>query len=328
VGAVPYDTSIPGQVSEFELRAIEAVAALVPPDGQVVEVGALMGRSSIAWARSLAPGATLTCIDPWEGNVKLTGPLGEVRNTPETFARHTAGLTNIRPIQGYSPQDVRSWSAPLDVVFEDSVHRNPVLAENIAFWVPKLKPSGAFCGHDYRPRFPDVVAEADALARRMGRELLLADTFWCLLPSAAANPRAPAVAARLRAIAADLAAKQARTPYPLRLVWRDTPQAVARGGVLPVVVRLTNTSPEPWRDPSGTPLRALARLRPQHAVGKEAREVAIGELPPDIVVPCRSELPGSAFRAGANAVVLELSLLDAAGRVAHRMEKSWPVQVG
>lgn len=260
--------------------------------------------------------------------MKLAGPQGEVRNTPETFARHTAGLANIRPIKGYSPRDVRDWSAPLDLVFEDSVHRNPVLADNIAFWAPKLKPGGAFCGHDYRPRFPDVVAEADALARRMGRELLLADTFWCLLPDARDNPRAPAVAERLRAIAAEVAARLARTPFPMRLVWRDTPQAVAPAGVLPVVLRLSNTGSAPWLDATGVPLRAVARLRPAHAASAEAREIAIGELPPDIVVAARTELPGSAFRPGANAVLLDLLLLDSAGRVLHQKRGSWTVQAG
>ncbi len=325
---MPYDTSIPGQVSEFELRAIEAVAALVPPGGQVVEVGALMGRSSVAWARSLAPGATLTCIDPWEGNVRLAGPQGEVRNTPETFARHTAGLSNVRAIQGYSPRDIADWSAPLDVVFEDSVHRNPVLADNIAFWAPKLKPSGAFCGHDYRPRVQDVVADPDARARRRGGELILADTFWCLLPAERDNPQAPAVAARLRGIAAEVAAKQARTPFPLRVVWRDTPQAVAPGGTLPVMLRLSNTGAAPGRDATGAPLQALARLRPLHAASAETNEVAIGEMPPDIVVTRRTQLPGSVFRGGANAVLLELELRDATGRVVHRTASRWPVQVG
>lgn len=224
---MPYDLSIPGQLSEFELRAIEAIAALVPPGGHAVEVGALMGRSSVAWARSLPDGATLTCIDPWLGNVTLRTAEGEVANTPETFARHTAGLPNLRPLQGFSPRDVADWTRPVDLVFEDSVHRNPVLAENIAFWSRHLRPGGAFCGHDYRPRCPDVMAAAEALAQRLGGGLAVVDTLWCALPAEAANPRARAVAERLRAIGAEALAARTALPYPIKIVLRDTPRAIA-----------------------------------------------------------------------------------------------------
>src|SRR4051794_9544102 len=68
LAAMPYNLSIPGQVSEFQLRAIECVAALVPPGGHVVEVGSLFGCSSWAWARSVDPSVTVHCIDPWEKN--------------------------------------------------------------------------------------------------------------------------------------------------------------------------------------------------------------------------------------------------------------------
>lgn len=103
---MPYDLGVPGQLSEFELRAIEAIAALVPPGGQVVEIGALMGRSSVAWARSIPCDARLTSIDPWLGNVTLRTPSAEVANTLDTFRRFTAGLPNVQAIQGFSPRDV------------------------------------------------------------------------------------------------------------------------------------------------------------------------------------------------------------------------------
>lgn len=325
---MPYDPSIPGQVSEFELRAIEAIAALVPPGGHVVEVGSLMGRSSVAWARSVARDARVTCIDPWEGNVALKGPAGEVRNTPETFARHTAGLPQIRPIRGYSPRDVAGWTEVVDVVFEDSVHRNPVLAENIAFWAPRLAPGGAFCGHDYRPRFPDVVAEAQALGARLGREVLVAGTLWCLLPPETANPRAPEVAARLRAIAAEVAAKQAADPFPLRVVWRDEQARLEPGQPLAMTLRLTNTGAVRWTDGDGAPLVARLRLRPEHRAAPLQHETVLGEMPPDIVRTCRAELPAAAFRAGDNAVLLEVELRTAGGAPVFGLRRRWPIHVG
>jgi SAM-dependent methyltransferase len=326
---MPYDLSIPGQLSEFELRAIEAIAALVPPGGHVVEVGALMGRSSVAWARSLPEGAVVTCIDPWLGNVTLRTPQGELANTPETFARHTAGLANVRPVQGFSPADLAGWTAPVDVVFEDSVHRNPVLAENVAFWSRHLAPGGAFCGHDYRPRCPDVVAAAESLAARRGGGLIVVGTLWCALPPPAANPRAAAVAARLRAIAAEAVAARTSEPFPIKIILRDTPQEVGPAEPLAVVLRLCNTGPAPWRDQAGRPLRLRARLRPKHAApAVEDRLLDIGELPPDIVVKRRVRIPAAAFLPGENAVLIELALCDEDGGVAHRWDRAWPVRAG
>lgn len=325
---MPYDLAIPGQPSEFELRAIEAIAALVPPGGHVVEIGALMGRSSVAWPRSLPEGAMLTCIDPWLGNVTLRTPAGEVANTPETFARYTAGMSNVRPIRGFSPRDVADWSQPVHVVFEDSVHRNPVLAENVAFWSGHLVKGGAFCGHDYRPRCPDVMEQAQAVAQRLGGDLIVVGTLWCALPRGADHPAARAVADRLRAISAEAAAAKDAMPYPIKIVLRDTPHAVEPAEPLSVVMRLCNIGTAPWRDSAGRPLRLRARVRPQRPTSRAEREIDLGELSPDIPVRRRVRIPGAAFATGANAVIIEFMLLGEDGVLAQKWERTWPVQVG
>lgn len=63
---MPYNLRIPGQFTERELWAIEALAKLVPPGGVVVEVGSFLGMSSYAWAKSVDPSVTVYCIDAWE----------------------------------------------------------------------------------------------------------------------------------------------------------------------------------------------------------------------------------------------------------------------
>jgi len=63
-----YNLSIPGQITERELWAIETLAKFVPPGGIIVEVGSFLGLSSCAWAKSVHPSVTVYCIDPWDGN--------------------------------------------------------------------------------------------------------------------------------------------------------------------------------------------------------------------------------------------------------------------
>lgn len=183
---MPYDLDIPGQVSEFQLQAIEVVASLVPKGGCVVEVGSLFGRSSWAWAKSVPQDAVVYCIDPWEGNQGVRG-LEQAHNIQYgigQFKEYTKDCPNIRPIQAYSPDGVGEWDIPVDVYYEDAVHTNPILDRNIKFWTSKLSPNGIACGDDYRPRFADVRTAAEWAANRPGHRLYLVDYFWCALPEA------------------------------------------------------------------------------------------------------------------------------------------------
>ncbi len=183
---MPYNLDIPGQVSEFQLQAIEVVASLVPRGGCVVEVGSLFGRSSWAWARSVPQDATVYCIDPWEGNQGVRGleQAHGIQYGIEQFREYTKDCPNVRPIQAYSPDGIGDWDIPVDIYYEDAVHTNPILDQNIKFWTSRLSPNGIACGDDYRPRFADVRAAAEWAGSRPGHKLYLVDYFWCALPDA------------------------------------------------------------------------------------------------------------------------------------------------
>lgn len=200
---MPYNLDIPGQQSDFELRAIELVASLVPDNGLAVEIGSLFGRSAWAWAKSVPASTRVVCVDPWEpsaGSMPLEQRYG-VSYSIETFKRFTKDCPNIEAIRGYSPDAVQDWSAPVDLFFEDAVHRNPVFEQNINFWSAHLKPTGVACGDDYRPRYPDIVNGVNKLAKRLGRSIITVDFFWCLLPNERDVPGVRAVEEKLKALA-------------------------------------------------------------------------------------------------------------------------------
>ena len=134
-----------------------------------VEVGCLHGRSSATIAKTIDKGK-LYCIDLWDGresydpdyddNMILLKhlPYKGLKNTLEIFLENTKDITNIIPIQGYSPECVSDWNKPIDFIFLDASHENPSDRNNIDFWLPKIKPGGMFLGHDYFEDriFPDV----------------------------------------------------------------------------------------------------------------------------------------------------------------------------
>lgn len=199
---MPFNTNIPGQQSDFELRAIEIVAGLVAEHGIAVEVGSLFGRSSWAWGKSVPPSAKVVCVDPFEpspGSTPLEQRYG-VSYSIETFKRYLADCPNVEAIQGYSPKDVQDWHTPIDLFFEDAVHRNPIFEQNIDFWSSHLKPTGIACGDDYRPRYPDIVNGVNKLAKKLGRAIITVDFFWCILPSEEELPGAGEAARQLMAL--------------------------------------------------------------------------------------------------------------------------------
>jgi Methyltransferase domain len=191
------DLSIPGQMSESELRGIENLARKAPKEGCVVEVGSLYGLSSFRWATSVDPSVTVHCIDPWVREPWIVA-LVESRfpRCPEfgleAFRTFTASCRNIVPHQGCSPQDFKNWDRPVDIFFDDAVHHNPFIRESLRFWLTKMRPGGIMCGHDYCKQWPDVIAEVNKLASELGVFVNTRQWLWWIeLPRKTGPIRSP-----------------------------------------------------------------------------------------------------------------------------------------
>jgi hypothetical protein len=173
---MPYNLNIPGWMPESELKIIEQVARTIPRYGKMVEVGPFCGRSSWCWAKSADPTVTVSCLDIWNpaehpyhppavigdrntsnDDFGVADSLDQVVGTLENFRHFTRDCANIVPIRGASPYDFQNWNEPLDLVFLDGVHHNPVFWDDLNFWFWKLKPGGLCCGDDCARTHPDVL---------------------------------------------------------------------------------------------------------------------------------------------------------------------------
>lgn len=175
--------AVPGRMDLDELAFLAALAARVPAGGRIVEVGPFYGRSTTAMARA-NPKARITSIDTFEDVEWIGRYAAKYREVP-TFGRaafdhYTRGLGNVDAIEGFSPDVVSNWTAPVDMYFEDAIHGNPGLKRNLDFWTERLKPGGIACGHDYTRRFPDIKSEVDALARAWGTRVRVVGSVWAL----------------------------------------------------------------------------------------------------------------------------------------------------
>ncbi len=181
-GDVDITLSIPGQMAHAELDRLARLARSVPPNGCIVEVGSLFGLSSWTLAKNAPPSATVYCIDPWVREPWMS-PLEEQTGQVlsfESFRNNVAGISNIIPLPGYSPREFVGWQRTVDLVFEDSVHTNPILNDNLSFWVRLVRAGGIICGHDYCDQFPDVRAEVDRLAAHFGIPVEVTGTLWSM----------------------------------------------------------------------------------------------------------------------------------------------------
>jgi len=294
---LPYNLEIPGQVSEFQLQAIEAVASLVPPGGCVVEVGSLFGRSSWAWAKSIPQDAKLFCIDPWEGNqgVRSMELAYGIKYGINQFLEYTKDCSNIQTIQCYSPKGIGEWDIPVDIYYEDAVHVNPGLESNVQFWSAKLKPNGIICGDDYRPRFADVRAAADRAGSRPGYKLYKVDFFWCALPDASAGSKLDKVAKRLEELgkqAEMLASKELKGTRIQISPLVTMPRNLQSNRPLNTTFRIVNDGLAPWPAKPAGSLALMKRLMQNGVVlAEELQQLPRQQLEYDLPIDISVSLP-------------------------------------
>ena len=194
---MPYDLRIPGWMPESELKILELAARTIPPGGRMVEVGSFCGRSSWCWAKSVDPSVQVTCLDIWNPTQHPYRPPARTDNpasveadygvaasedlsvgTLANFQRYTHDCPNIRVIQGASPYDFQDWRDPLDLVFLDGLHNNPVFWDDLNFWFWKLKPGGLCCGDDFSREPSDVVWSVHDFAKNHGLTFFVQGRIW------------------------------------------------------------------------------------------------------------------------------------------------------
>lgn len=141
----PRILKIPGHMWKDELLWIYARSCEVPDGGRIVEVGSYRGRSAAAWYQGIEDRGSLFCVDPWDADY------------PEGLPSDFEIFNEQMAIMGYTPEVLSMPSclaAPLfdecsiDLIFIDGNHTEAGL--DIDYWLPKLKPTGMICGHDWR----------------------------------------------------------------------------------------------------------------------------------------------------------------------------------
>ncbi len=158
------------------------------------EVGVERGSLSSYLLTNL-PNLHLTLVDTWsvfpsDSEYTKSGDLISYRNQEQRNAdlletvcvvKHAGDRVRIiRKLSVEAAKEIPDSS--LDFVFIDASHAYADVAEDIKAWLPKLRPGGWLCGHDYDNRFfPQwgVTQAVDEFARQHGYTVVLgADWTW------------------------------------------------------------------------------------------------------------------------------------------------------
>lgn len=180
---------IPGFCPVPQLAVLQYLAANIPENGIVVEVGCLFGRSAFTWATSSPPDARIFCVDVWDGSQfpaysgfssKRGQNLGQRKNTIEEFKKNVNLChEKITCLQEKSP--LSEWkSGPIDIIYLDADHSDEGFRNDLEFWSMHLKRDGILCGDDFSSEFPSLVEQVNNYASSNNLKVIILGKLWIL----------------------------------------------------------------------------------------------------------------------------------------------------
>jgi predicted O-methyltransferase YrrM len=190
--------SIPGWLTEPEGLALQELAR-APGDGEVVEIGSYMGRSTAFLAQGLKErgSGVVHAVDHFRGSPEMypggANPQPGFQNaghsTYPEFEQHLrkCGLREyVQAHVGQSMTVADGWKnaikAPIRLLFIDGEHSYDAIAADCDAWGRFLKPGGTVCFHDYGSNgWPDVKRYVDERVRA-ARTRLVEQLMICMMP--------------------------------------------------------------------------------------------------------------------------------------------------
>jgi predicted O-methyltransferase YrrM len=146
---------VPGFLMEDEARLLGAIAACVPAEGVIVEIGSFKGKSTVMLGKVAAHYGLgkIVAIDPHGyNNAELSG----IKATPEasTFEDfqnnlEAAGVTcQVEIHRAFSGDIARGWARPIRFLWIDGDHSYQGAKSDFDGFFPHVNPLGVVALHD------------------------------------------------------------------------------------------------------------------------------------------------------------------------------------
>lgn len=176
---------IPGWTGEEYLNVLSKYSSMVPESGNILEIGALFGRSTYAIGHNKLPTVNLYVIDLWNTVDLPTGnyeywyhdmkcgkeQLALVQSKETTklesddffslYDFFTKDVLNKKSYRGSSLQNIDNFPK-FDLIIHDGAHDYETVIADLNHWLPKLKHDGLIIIDDYdHQHFREVVNAVD-----------------------------------------------------------------------------------------------------------------------------------------------------------------------
>src|SRR6266545_2982172 len=173
-------SQVSGWLTPREGRFLHGVAAAAGPGAHIVEIGSFLGRSTVCLAAGLAPGASITSVDPHIGSPKHTHLICCTDTYPHFLANlDLAGVRDrVRVLRKSSAEAASEVDRPIDFLFIDGSHEYEDVRRDHELWAPRVRAGGRIAFHDSWHMTGPHRATAEILATsRRARAPRLVDTI-------------------------------------------------------------------------------------------------------------------------------------------------------
>lgn len=149
---------IDGWLSSHEGYLLYGLAKDLRRNGEIVEIGSWLGKSTICLAAGSQAGsrAKVTAIDPHKGEFSGKNGIGKKSPTFTRFEKNLikAGVRDlVVPLLTTSERAEKTWKRPIALLFIDGLHDYQHTLQDFSLWEPHVMEGGvvafhdAFCGH-------------------------------------------------------------------------------------------------------------------------------------------------------------------------------------
>lgn len=137
-------------------ETLAELAAAVPRDRCIVEIGSYCGKSTcyLAHGAMSGYGAPVFAIDPWDTDGNPTGRFGFAQQ--ETRLRfqqqvHEAGCSHqVTAFRAFSQDMARVWQRPIGLLYIDGSHTEADVQRDVTAWTTFLSSGSVVAFDDYR----------------------------------------------------------------------------------------------------------------------------------------------------------------------------------
>ena len=139
---------IPGETPEQDVEFIIGLMKELPEGAVIVELGALVGRLTLAMAIT-RPDCKVYTVDHFHEESHLEQG-GWIKPSREDLEANLTGIENVEIIEGDTYEVGFNWEGPpVDFLVHDAGHTYSEVCGDLRVWLRDMRKRGIICLHDF-----------------------------------------------------------------------------------------------------------------------------------------------------------------------------------